>query len=281
MSISLDFALFMRNSATKLGLSLANEAVAFKLAFRIGSNSMSWVSQESLMQESGIEKLDNLTNHLKKLSAAGIVVQGKSNKDKRKNTYSFSRLLVNYHQKSDLEKNKIHLALKDTMLIAVDNSENTPRNQGVFSKITPRKRGVKNRVTPRKRGVMSSENSLESPVAVGLEENENSAKGTLKQRNIYKQRNRANAGSVFLTSFPDDFLPDERSNEMLAIHATRTNCSFRELLGKFRKVHTEYSTKSKDWQKTFQDFLITERPKKTYEDQNGRKRRYDNQPINY
>lgn len=281
MSIALDFALFMRNSSTKLGLSLANEAVGFKLAFRIGSNSLSWVSQENLLIECGLDKLDSLSNHLKKLTGAGVFLSEVNKKDKRKNIYGFSKYLINYHQKSDSEKRKVHELFNDTMIEAVDKSENTPQKQGVLNQITPRKRGVKNGDTPRKRGVIANEKTFESPATQGFQPIEKLPKETLKQRNIDNQKNRASSGSVCLKTYPDDFLPNEESNESLARHATRTNCSFRELLEKFATVSRIYKTRSTDWQQTFRQFLENERPKKTYEDEQGRKRRYDNKPINY
>ena len=96
MSLALDLALFFRNSKTKLGLSLSARGIVFTLAFRVGSNSNTWISAEVLAQECGVLR-QNLHQPLDNIIATKLVKRKPNNKDKRKNTYSFNELIVNYH----------------------------------------------------------------------------------------------------------------------------------------------------------------------------------------
>jgi len=265
----------MRNSKTKLGLSLANEAVAYKLALRVGSNSTTWVKHENLAIECGVTEW-NLSSHIKKLAKTKIIIVEKQSHDKRKNCYRFSDLLTNYHQMSDKEKRKVHEALGDEMLKNKSNDDkNTPRKRGVIDENTPRKRGV---ITPRKRGVISTEENATAPANTGLDADDKIPK-VKDESNNYNQNNRASAVSVNLQSYPQDFYPDEARRELLTQHARRVNLTELELLNKFESVHMRYKTRSKDWQETFEDFLKREQPKRVYEDSTGRNRRYDNKPI--
>jgi hypothetical protein len=112
MSLSLDFALFMRNSQTKLNLSLSERAVAFSLAFRVGSNAKTWVKQNQLALECGIKERW-LREHLNALTGSGIVIVSKNKEDKRKNSYAFSAAIINYHQMTDDQKKSVHDRFKD------------------------------------------------------------------------------------------------------------------------------------------------------------------------
>jgi hypothetical protein len=84
-----------------------------------------------------------------------------------------------------------------------------------------------------------------------------------------------------LTPIPVDFVPDEKSHEMLWKTAERVKMPPNELLIKFLSVSTKYKTKSADWQATFIEFLERERPKRTFEDANGKLKRYDGGNLHY
>lgn len=115
MSISLDFALFLRNSKTKLNLSVTARCVAYTLAFRVGSNSNAWISQKTLADEVGLSE-SSLRVHCQNLAKSGLILIKSSGKDKRKNVYSFVKEIVNYHSMNDAQKKKCHLKLGDTFL---------------------------------------------------------------------------------------------------------------------------------------------------------------------
>lgn len=112
MSIAVDLGLFLRNSKTKLGLSLTHRGLLFTLAIRIGNNAYTWIKQDTLANEAGID-IKNLQDHLKKIQASGILLIERQSSDKRKNQYKFNPSIVNYHLLSESEKQKVHLLLKD------------------------------------------------------------------------------------------------------------------------------------------------------------------------
>jgi len=101
----------------------------------------------------------------------------------------------------------------------------------------------------------------------------------------YKQiqenkKNRAH-GSDCLNFVPENFTPDEIGKEFLWQTAERVKMPTVDLLNKFIEVSKKYKTRSKDWQKKFIEFLEREKPKKTYEDKNGKLRRYDGGNLHY
>lgn len=281
MSIALDFALFMRNSVTKLGLTLTNQAVGFKLSHRIGSNTDTWVDQKTLAEECDMYE-QNLTKHTNALVKSKIFKWRQNPRDKRRKIYSFNPVLKNYAQMSDSEKSLVHKKLGDTYRHAtVDKSENTSAKAELILINTSAKAEVISGDSSAKPELSRQKKSLGSPVAVRLEKNKKSPKETLKQRNICNQTNREPSGSVFLKPYPEDFCPNDASYLELEKHSRRTNCSYKELLDKFERVMVAYRKKSTNWQQTFCEFLANEHPKKVYEDMQGRKRRYDGLSTNY
>lgn len=137
MSIALDFAMFMRNSKTKLNLSIAARWVANVLAFRIGSNTTTWIGQETLASELGIIE-NSVRLHCKALAKAGLIKIEKQKKDKRRNVYNFTDIILNYHAMNDAQKKKCHLKLSDTFRdTPYLEGVNTPQNQVVSSCETP------------------------------------------------------------------------------------------------------------------------------------------------
>lgn len=95
-----------------------------------------------------------------------------------------------------------------------------------------------------------------------------------------KNKERYKATVNLYKPYPDDFFPDEKNRELLTMTARRVNMSEHELLQEFERVHRcEYKTKTDDWQKKCSEFLNIQKPKRTYEDSTGRKRRYDDQPL--
>lgn len=84
-----------------------------------------------------------------------------------------------------------------------------------------------------------------------------------------------------LKAIPNDFEPTEESRECLRKTADRVKMPATELLDKFVAVSTRYKTKSCDWQQTFVEYLDREKPKRTYEDSNGKLRRYDGGQLHY
>lgn len=95
------------------------------------------------------------------------------------------------------------------------------------------------------------------------------------------KQKRATACSPKLTRYSKDFFPDDKRRSLLSYHAARTFNTESYLLERFETVSIKYKMRSRDWQETFEAFLINEKPKRTYEDEKGQKRRYDNQSINY
>ena len=65
---------------------MAAKAVLFTLAFRIGSNPFSWISQKELSIELDISE-SNVRRHMKKIQTEGLISIQEDPKDKRKNIY--------------------------------------------------------------------------------------------------------------------------------------------------------------------------------------------------
>lgn len=154
MSLALDLALFLRNSKTKLDLSVTNIAVAYTLAFRVGTNTSSWVSQETLALELGIEE-KNISIHCLKLVQSKLVNVTKHKKDKRRNVYNFSTSIMNYHSMNDAQKRKCHTKLGDIFL-------DRPQNQGLYK--------------PRNHGLPDDAQTLAALEPCGIERNAQTAK---------------------------------------------------------------------------------------------------------
>ena len=123
MSIALDLALIVRDSLNNFGLSVANLGVAYTLAFRVGSNSCTWISQIELAKEVNLDER-NLRNHCKKLQEVGVILIEKDTKDPRRNRYSFNPIIANYHAMKDHQKLKCRTILSGTF-------EDTGRNHPV------------------------------------------------------------------------------------------------------------------------------------------------------
>jgi len=82
-----------------------------------------------------------------------------------------------------------------------------------------------------------------------------------------------------LTKLPEDFCPDADGIEQLYKTASKVNMPTTKLTEKFKEVCLKYKTRSADWQKTFVEFLLREKPKRTFEDSSGKRRRYDGGEI--
>lgn len=105
MSIALDAALYLREKQLTKPLSLAERGVLFTLVFRVGSNTFSWVSQETLAQELDISERQ-IRTHLSELEKKGFIKSKPYPHDKRKQLYSIAEFLINYHQESSREVTK-------------------------------------------------------------------------------------------------------------------------------------------------------------------------------
>lgn len=112
--LALDFALIVRHSLNKLNLSLATRGVAYTLAFRIGTNICTWISQEALAKELGVSE-SNVRIHCNKLKKECLLLIKKDAQDKRKNLYSFNSKIFNYAQMNEEEREKCRLLLGDTL----------------------------------------------------------------------------------------------------------------------------------------------------------------------
>jgi len=96
---------------------------------------------------------------------------------------------------------------------------------------------------------------------------------------VDNSKNPATRSSVNLKILPKDFEPNENGMKELYRVAQAVKMQTIELFDKFVSVHNKYKTKSSNWQEKFIGFLANEKPKKTYEDSTGKKRRYDNKPL--
>jgi len=273
MSLALDIGLFFRNSKTKLGLSLAARGILFTLAFRVGTRSSTWVSPESLADECGIHR-QNIFAPLSKIVATGLVIKKSSMTHKQKKTYSFTELIKNYHQKLDDEKRKVHQALNDEFNPPVDKRKN---QSGKPDSRLKNQSGKPDSYQSGKPDSRLNEKNVRDPDSIDKNEVAKFPKEKAYS-NILKQ-NRATSGSLKLKKYPENFYPDEERRQRLSDAAQRTNNTDSELLIKFETVSKKYKTKSVDWQTTFEEFLKKELPKKVYEDKNGQRKRYDNQPM--
>lgn len=280
MSIALDLYLFFRNSKTKLGLSLNARFVLSTLAFRIGSNTSTWIGQDALADEIGITR-QNISGHLNKILKTKMLDVKLNKKDKRRNSYTICDKIKNYHQLTDQQKINVHKYFKDDYIGNIKKEKDMSRNQDISNNDMSRNQDIN---MSRNRDITFDEKSQETPATQAFSDNEKSPKAP-SYNTSYKQSNRATGkkkkGSVSLTYYPNDFFPDDKRRELLSFHAKRTNNTEYYLLEQFEKVCKQYKTRAKDWQQTFIKFLEEEQPKRTYEDEKGQKRRYDNQSINY
>ena len=281
MSIAVDLGLFLRNSLSKLGLSLTQRGVLFTLAIRVGNNASTWISQETLAIELGIIER-NVRQNMSKIKPTKLILVEQQKGDKRKNQYSFNPLLFNYHQLSDKEKAAVHKKLGDVYLpIGQSNTCVNKRKCRSKSAANNQDRG-RNRPVDRGRNRPVVEESktyeaIDTPAFAG---DENSPKETAYS-NTYNQNNRAKRSSVNLTTYPNDFFPEGEARQALTHHAQRTNNTENYLLERFELVMVKYKARANNWQEKFIEFLTEEMPKRIYEDDKGQKRRYDNKSINY
>lgn len=105
MSIALDIALYLRdNPSSCKNISLSDRAVLFTLAFRVGSNTLAWVSQEELAKELNLTPR-GLRKNLSNLIENKFITVTESQIDKRKNFYHPASFLVNYHQTRKIRNN--------------------------------------------------------------------------------------------------------------------------------------------------------------------------------
>jgi hypothetical protein len=281
MSLALDLGLFLRNSKTKLGFSLNHRGLLFTLAIRIGNNSKTWIKQSTFSKEVGVEE-SAIRKSLAKIKKTKFIIVENQKTDKRMKQYKFNPLLTNYHLLNEDEKRKVHAAFDDEYdppsfpkaisktkkyrAKSPGNSEDTAQNCLVNT-------GNNCAVSLLCESSLDAENK-------GVEGIENSPK-VKAQSNTQKQNKRELGGSLDLQNIPDDFYPDSTRRELLSQHAKRTNNPEHELLSKFETISKTYKTKSKDWQQTFEEFLLREMPKRTFEDKTGQRKRYDGQSLHY
>lgn len=191
MSISLDVALYLRDNDIK-GLTLSNRGLLFTLAFRIGSNSVSWVSQKTLAKEVGIND-KNLRNQISSLEKLGLIIVKKSKKDKRKSLYKFPEFLVNYHQKY---RSKSPKRLKN----------NTGRNRTITDEDNGRNRPVINEDTGRNQVINSCSNTSQDIDSNKEFYDKNSCKATNKSKETNKSKAKENSSQKALAfDDPQDF----------------------------------------------------------------------------
>lgn len=162
--LALDFALFVRDAAQQLNLSLATLGVAYTLAFRIGTNINTWVSQESLAKEMNVCER-TVRRQCKILKKAKIILIKKDSNDKRNNLYSFNPLLYNYAQMDEKTRKKYRTKMSS---IYVNRGQKCPVNTG------------------QKCPIISDNKSLADPVIIGLPEIENLPKRKSKEKEKIK-----------------------------------------------------------------------------------------------
>lgn len=97
MSISLDVALYLREQKDAVNVTVGERGFLLTLCFRLGSNSVTWVSQEDLAIELDIIER-NVRRYAASLAKKGLIVIEKDPNDKRRNRYKVSKFLINYHQ---------------------------------------------------------------------------------------------------------------------------------------------------------------------------------------
>jgi hypothetical protein len=192
MSIALDIALYLRDTETKDPLTLAERGVLFTLAFRVGSNSATWISQESLMLELDISER-NLRDHLKKIADKGYILIKPDKKDKRKMTYTIASFLLNYHQKENRKWTKNYRRK------TAGNSENTGR---ILPVNTGRKQPVisctKQPTDVDKYGLSKSQNAPKAK-----EESNYKRKGTIYNATSVAQRQPSQQFLEFMSHYPN------------------------------------------------------------------------------
>lgn len=201
MSISLDIALYLRDNGRKFKkLSLSDRAVLFTLAFRVGSNATTWISQRSLASELCIEDR-NLRNHMYNLSKLGLIVIKKSKKDKRKLEYSIASFLINYHQATRIVDEKYRMKSSDTL-------ENSGRNHPVFLSDTGRNHPVINSTNDIQDNDFTKENDC-----TNLSKATYINKATIKDKTKVEKKTRTSCSNICLS--PPEFLSKELWEEFL------------------------------------------------------------------
>lgn len=167
MSISLDIALYLREKGKDyINLDLSTKAVLFILAFRVGSNPYTWISQKELAKELNINER-NTRKHTSKLKELGLIIIDQDKKDKRKNLYRPAEFLVNYHKEnSKKSRSNETYNFENTGLIRPTNNEDTGHIRPVFKE--------KNESQP-------IDNNEENQI-------KNSPKGTLKDKETLKDK---------------------------------------------------------------------------------------------
>lgn len=108
--LALDIALFVRNNiikgtlkGKKITLQVSDLGYLYTLAFRIGTNGSSWISQKKLSEELGVSKR-GLRKALNRLVALDLIICEIDKKDSRKNNYRAHPKLINYHQSLSSKK---------------------------------------------------------------------------------------------------------------------------------------------------------------------------------
>lgn len=184
MSLSLDIALYLRDHGRQLkGLSLADRGVLYTLAFRIGTNVYTWVSQNSLANELCIETR-NIRDHIRNLEKFGLIMTKKSKKDKRKLEYRISENLYNYHQNARIcEKNYRMKSVCNS-----DYQKNSGRNHPVIDADTGRNHPLFSGDTGRNHPVISCTNDIQVDDCTEEFEEENSPKATYKNKATLKDK---------------------------------------------------------------------------------------------
>jgi len=199
MSIALDIALYLRDHGRNLkGLSTGDRGVLFTLAFRVGSNAITWISQKTLANELCLDER-NLRNHLNNLIKFNLIRVKRNKKDKRKLEYSPTELLINYHQAVRVCSNNYRMKSSGI-------SEDTGRNHPVFFPDTGRNHPV-----------INSPNDIQIIDSNEKNHQEKSPKVTyinkVTLRDKTKERNARKSSLVVIT--PPSFLNENIWNEFL------------------------------------------------------------------
>jgi len=167
-------------------------------------------------------------------------------------------------------------------LLLVGNFNDNTYNRTRWYSLTDEALNMFNLAIPRNRGMKAAKSRTPfREIAESIKETDNKPdiKTNRAKKIVDNFKKPASRSSVNLKILPKDFEPDENGMKELYRVAKNVKMQTVELFDKFVSVHNKYKTKSSNWQQKFIGFLADEKPKKTYEDSTGKKRRYDNNPL--
>lgn len=249
MSLAVDLGLFLRNSKTKLGLSLTQRGILFTLAIRIGNHANTWIKQETLSLELGVEE-SSVRKSMSKIKATKIIQVGSQAQDKRKNTYAFSKKLINYHQMSDSEKAAVHRAFGDEFcpLKSCKLSTGKKKNQAKLRGNNGDTRQNCAVNTRQNCAVIEDEKNAESPATSTFQDIQKSPKVKVESNKKSKVKEEA-------MTLPDNFCPKKEA--LMLAESKKINVS--ELVKNFKQWAYSENIRSKNWDRAFMTWIETEK----------------------